>query len=167
MSRLTCEQCPAVDVRQVVGRSGNPDMSGLTVYHGHLRGWAELAYTDQHLGGRRAWFRWHGCGRRCRLLYWRGEALACRLCHGLAYASQRERREYRLLGRAQAIRRRLGGTANLTALFPERPKGMHRSTYAQWRDKAIAAEHAGCAIIWGWLQQQQQRSARAIGGVGP
>ncbi len=165
MGRLTCEQCPAVDVRQVVG----PNMSeaGIAVYHGRLRGWAELAYTDQHLGGRRAWFRCRQCERRCRLLYWRGEALACRLCHGLAYASQRERREYRLLGRAQAIRRRLGGTANLTALFPERPKGMHRSTYAQWRDKAIAAEHAGCAIIWGWLQQQQQRSARAIGGVGP
>ena len=83
----------------------------------------------------------------------------------LAYTSLRERREDRLIGRAQAIRRRLGGTANLTAPFPDRPKHMHRRTYIHWRDKAAAAEQAGFTIIWRRLQRQ--RVARAIGGVGP
>ncbi len=97
------------------------------------------------------------CERRCTLLYWRNDTLACRICHGLAYASQRERREYRLIGRAQSIRRRLGGTANLTAPFPERPKGMHQQTYARWRDKAAAAEQASAAIIWDWLERRRVR----------
>ncbi len=158
MSRLTCEQCTAVDVRQVVGANMTED--GIVVYHRGLRGWVDLIYTDQHLGGRRAWFRCPRCKRRRALLYWRDETLVCRTCHGLAYMSQRERREYRLIGRAQAIRQRLGGTANLTAPFPDRPKHMHRSTYARWRDKAAAAEQAGLAITWGRLQQQ--RGARAV-----
>ena len=156
MGRMTCEQCPAVDVHQAV----LPNMieTGITVGHGQLRGWAELAYTDQHLGGRRAWFLCPRCDRRCRLLYWRNETLACRICHGLAYTSQRERREYRLLSRAQAIRQRLGGSVNLFKPFPERPAGMHRSTYARWRENADAAQQAGAAIVWGRLQRQGAKS---------
>ena len=152
MARLTCEQCPSVDVREVAGRSCYPNPSGLTVRRGQLQDWIELIYTDQpNLGGRRAWFRCGQCERRCRLLYSRDGALACRVCHGLAYASQRARREDRLIVRAQAIRLRLGGTANLTAPFPERPKHMHRSTYAQWREKAEAAEQASATMMREWL----------------
>ena len=80
--------------------------------------------------------------------------------------SQRENREWRLIGRAQAIRRRLGGTANLFAPFPDRPKGMHRRTYARWREKADTAEQAGCAIIWDGLQRRRARVDNLARGVG-
>ena len=156
MGRLKCEQGPAADVRKVVGT--NTMETGVVVYHGGLRGWVDLIYTDQRLGGRRAWFRCPRCKRRCALLYWRGETLVCRLCHDLAYASQWMCREHRLIGRARVIRWRLGGTANLTKPFPERPKGMHRSNYARWREKADAAQQAGLAIIWGRLEAGRARA---------
>ena len=36
---------------------------------------------------------------------------------------------YRALQRAQDIRQRLGGSANMMEPFPEKPKGMHWKTY--------------------------------------
>ncbi len=85
--------------------------------------------------------------------------LACRTCHGLAYQSQRDRREDRLRHRARAIRQRLGGTANLFEPFPDRPKRIHRSTYARWREKAAAAEQAGAEIMRDWLDRRRSAVA--------
>ena len=112
------------------------------IEHGTGRTRVDLVYTDQHLGGRRRWFACPACGHRCKLLYQRVGHLACRTCHDLAYASQRESQEDRLRRRARAIRLRLGGSANLLEPFPERPKGMHSDTYSRWRRKGMNAEHA-------------------------
>ena len=73
--------------------------------------------------------------------------MACRACHDLAYASECESGEDRLRRRARTIRRRLGGSANLLDPFPDKPKGMHRSTYARWCRKGLDAEHAILAAI--------------------
>jgi hypothetical protein len=70
-----------------------------------------------------------GCGRRVAVLYGPGRYFLGRHCYDLAYQSQRDTKMYRALHRAQDIRRRLGGSANMLEPFPEKPKGMHWRTY--------------------------------------
>jgi hypothetical protein len=103
-----------------------------------------ITWTACHLGGRRAWFRCavysngRYCGRRVALLYGAGELFACRRCYGLAYASQQEAPMHRGVYRAQKIRMRLGGSANLCEPFPEKPKRMHWRTYLHLRARGFA-----------------------------
>ena len=149
--RATCGEFPAFDVRRITPRMMTP-YDGVMIEHGKGRTRVDLVYTDQHLGGRRRWFVCPDCGRRCLLLYQRVERLACRACHDLAYASECESREDRLRRRARTIRRRLGGSANLLDPFPDKPKGMHRSTYARWCRKGLDAEHAILAAMHEALQ---------------
>ena len=86
-----------------------------------------LDWTDCNFGGQRPWFVCPGvgCGRRAAILYGPGKYFLCRHCYALVYESQRENAMTRALRRAQAIRERLGGSANMTKPFPEKPKGMH------------------------------------------
>jgi hypothetical protein len=116
-----------------------------------------ITWTACHLGGQRPWFvcsvyrNGQYCGRRAAVLYAGGKLFACRRCYGLAYASQQETPMYRGVGRAQKIRLKLGGSPNLLEPFPDRPKGMHRRTYARLRAQAKAAmaakapEKAACS----------------------
>jgi len=69
------------------------------------------------------------CGRQVTKLYHAGRLFACRHCSRLAYASQQESAHFRGLWKAQKIRMRLGGSANMLEDFPEKPKGMHWRTY--------------------------------------
>jgi hypothetical protein len=112
-----------------------------------------LVRTRCHLGGARPWFRCSAyvggrpCGRRVAKLYLRDAAVfACRHCCGLAYASQQEIPRHRAISRAQKLRMRLGGSANLLEPFPERPRGMHRWTYYRLSDKAMAAHERSLAL---------------------
>ncbi len=163
MSR-TCEEYPAVDVRNIVsGRPLGPGVwvdvagEGLLIYHDGAETWVELTYSDQYLGGRRSWFLCPQCDRRCAILYRRHGDLACRECHDLAYESQRLSRSDRLTLRAQRIRHRLGGSGNLSKPFPERPRGMHRRTYARWSEKGLAAEQAALGAMHVWLDRMKAR----------
>jgi hypothetical protein len=88
-----------------------------------------ITWTTCHFGGRRPWFVCPHCGRRIAVIYIAGEYVACRRCLGLAYASQQEPVRQRGLHKARKIRDRLGGSANMAVAFPDRPKGMHRTTY--------------------------------------
>jgi hypothetical protein len=65
---------------------------------------------------------------------------ACRQCHDLGYTSQRKGPAFRAIRSAQKIRERLGGSANLFAPFPERPKGMHWRTYQRFREAEVKAK---------------------------
>lgn len=103
-----------------------------------------ITWTRCFFGGVRPWFVCPAvvngvpCRRRCAILYSGGGIFACRRCYNLAYQSQREDYGHQAMRRAQAIRQRLGGSANLFEPFPVRPKGARRKTY--WRLWASAQE---------------------------
>jgi hypothetical protein len=94
-----------------------------------------VVWTPCRFGGERPWFTCSAyangtyCGRQVTKLYQAGRLFACRHCSRLAYASQQESAHERGLRKAQTIRMRLGGSANMLDDFPEKPKGMHWRTY--------------------------------------
>lgn len=119
-----------------------------------------LEWRPCNYGGRRAWFRCpaSGCGRRVAILYGNG-IFACRLCHRLAYSSQRIQAWDRALRRAQAIRQRLSGTANMYDPFPERPRWMHARTYIELRRQHDDAN----ARSWpGWVRRRKRPSRAKV-----
>jgi hypothetical protein len=126
-----------------------------------------LVWTRCYLGGARPWFRCSAsvgerpCGRRVAKLYLRATAIfACRHCCGLAYASQREIPRHRAIRRAQKLRMRLGGSANLLEPFPERPRGMHRRTlYKLFNEAADAQEHS-MALALEYLRRRYPGQSR-------
>jgi hypothetical protein len=118
------------------------DDDRVTFFYRHRRGdsggdWKDvketvpLEWTPCNFGGERPWFVCPEavCGRRVAVLYGPGRYFLCRHCYDLSYRSQREDSMYGALRRAQKIRERLGGSANMTEPFPEKPKGMHWKTY--------------------------------------
>jgi hypothetical protein len=80
------------------------------------------------------------CGRRVAKLHGPGRYFLCRHCYRLAHASQSESGRDRALRRADKIRQRLGGDADMAASFPKKPKGMWRRTYERMRKEAFEAE---------------------------
>ena len=101
------------------------------------------------------------CGRRVTKLYGAGSYFLCRHCYRLAYASQREDRYDRALRRANNIRMRLGGEPGIVALFPDRPKGMHRRTFERLRSAVFNAEilaEEQIAVLLARLQRSDRRS---------
>lgn len=109
--------------------------------------WEEMEYpvyldwTHPHLGGKRAWFLCpaRGCGRRVAILYG-GKIFACRHCHNLAYASQRESAHDRANRRTEKIRARLKWEPGIMNDDGWKPKGMHWRTFLR-----LKAEHDGYA----------------------
>ena len=64
----------------------------------------------------------------------------CRHCHDLAYLSQRQGKEFRLIDKAQKIYRRLGAKSHNDLDFKSKPNGMHQTTYDRLRDVAEELE---------------------------
>jgi hypothetical protein len=125
-----------------------------------------ITWTGCHLGGQRPWFvcsvysNGRYCGRRAGVLYGAGELFACRQCYDLAYASQQEAPMHRGVYRAQKIRTRLGGSANLCEPFPEKPKRMHWRTYLRFRARAEAAEGYSNVLLMQWLNRFSHSTKR-------
>jgi hypothetical protein len=128
-------------IRGIVDSSHLP--KSMTLLYCHRSGlggeWEEvrerlpLEWTPCAFGGERPWFICPrtDCGRRVAVLYGPGSCFLCRHGYDLRYESQREDKMHRALRRAQKIRQRLGGSANMTEPFPEKPKGMHHKTYVR------------------------------------
>jgi hypothetical protein len=105
-----------------------------------------LEWTPCHLGGRRAWFLCpaQSCGRRVAILFG-GSVFACRHCHKLAYACQREADHDRAARRANTIRRRLGWEPGILNLPGWKPKGMHWRTFERLKTEHDAFANASSA----------------------
>jgi hypothetical protein len=116
-------------------------------------------WTACNFGGQRPWFICPsaGCGRRVAILYGPGRYFLCRHCCDLVYESQRENEMHRALRKAQAIRERLGGSANMMTPFPERPKGMHHETYWRLREEHDEAEMKQLAGMREWLDKLEKK----------
>jgi hypothetical protein len=125
-----------------------------------------VTWTACHLGGQRPWFvcsvysNGRHYGRRAAVLYGAGELFACRRCYRLAYASQHEAPHQRGLGKAQKIRRRLGGSPNMFDEFPDKPKGMHWRTYDRLRRLHEVAEERSTIGLMGFVERLDRRRWR-------
>lgn len=107
-----------------------------------------LDWTPCNYGGRRAWFRCPaaGCGRRVALLYLGGAGIfACRHCHRLAYACERETADDRAARRADRIRERLGWDMGILNPPGWKPKGMHWRTFKRLESQHDAFVNASLA----------------------
>jgi hypothetical protein len=104
-----------------------------------------LSWTACNFGGERPWFVCPRaeCNRRVAILYGPGRYFLCRHCYDRVYESQRDNAIERALHKAQSIRERLGGSANMMEPFPEKPKGMHWETYERlwWEHYKAEIEH--------------------------
>jgi len=119
-----------------------------------------LDWTACNFGGERPWFvcPGAGCVRRVAIVYGLGRYFLCRHCYDLVYESQRENAMYRALSKAQAIRERLGGNANMTKPFPEKPKGMHWATYERLRWEHNEADMEQMAGLREWLDRLEKKA---------
>src|SRR5829696_3474829 len=150
-----------------VSGDGQPEQVTLLYRHrsGPAREWEEvrepvsLTWTACNFGGERPWFicPGAGCGRRVAVLYGPGRFFLCRHCYDLVYQSQRENEMYRSLHRAQDIRRRLGGSANMMEPLPDKPKGMHHDTYWRLREAHDEAEMEQLADMREWLDRLEKK----------
>jgi hypothetical protein len=92
-----------------------------------------LTTTVPNYGGLRWWFICPFTGDKTYKLHTVcGRKFASRKVYNLGYHSQQESKLFGSLTRAQDIRKRLGGSCDVTEVFPSRPKGMWRQTYRRW-----------------------------------
>jgi hypothetical protein len=119
-----------------------------------------ISWTKCHLGGWRPWFRC-SCGRRAAKLYdGAADFFACRHCCGLAYASQQLCTRDRLISSARRIRMQLGGGPSFFDPFPDKPRGMHWSTYDRLRARAQASEARSFSFLIGSLRRHCSQWSR-------
>ena len=109
-----------------------------------------LEWTACNYGRFRPWLLCPECNRRAGVLYLAQRGPRCRRCLGLAYRSQHENRRDRLASKGERIRARLGGEPCIFEWFPDKPPGMHWSTYSRLRRVATEAEAESLALVGAW-----------------
>jgi hypothetical protein len=126
-----------------------------------------LTWTPCNYGGERPWWYCPSCGRRVAVVYGAGKLFACRHCHQLTHGSSRESHSDRSLRKAQKIREQLGGGPSLMEPFPERPTGMHHTTYWRLFTEYREAERASLAELAARLEGMESRTARLLAKLHP
>jgi len=106
-----------------------------------------LQTTSCHYGGLRYWFTCPavGCGKRVAKLYLGDKYFACRHCYRLAYHSQREVKDDRLIRSAEKIRAKLNWQPGILNLPGDKPKGMHWLTYLRLMEEY--GDYANQALV--------------------
>jgi hypothetical protein len=122
-----------------------------------------LATSPQTFGGVRWWFVCPRTGGRVAKIHLPpgADMFASRKAHGLAYHSQRLGPADRARETAQEIRIQLGGTGDMFAAFPPKPKRMHWSTYQRLREKARAAEGVSMDALAAILERIKKAETRS------
>jgi hypothetical protein len=108
-----------------------------------------LATTRPHFGGVRWWFicPLTGCRAYKLQLPSGSDKFASRQAFSLAYGTQNEAPRHRQLSKAQEIRRRLGGSGSLFDPFPDKPKGMHWTTFLRLQETSERAANTSLAAM--------------------
>jgi hypothetical protein len=165
--RWSCAGRETGSIRGLVDSSRPP--KSMTLLYRHRSGLAgegedvrervPLKRTSCNFGGKRPWFLCPrmGCGRRVAVLYGPGRYFLCRHCYDLRYQSQREDKPHRALRRAQKIRERVGGSADMTEPFPQKPKRMHLKTYMRMCWEHHEAETKHLAGVGEWLDKYEKK----------
>lgn len=118
-----------------------------------------ITWVPCHHGGQRPYFQCPGvvngrwCGRRVGKLYLSGRYFLCRHCQRVAYASQSESRQDRLMRKANKRRAVLGDENGIEG-YVKKPKGIHWATY--WRHMNVidySEKQADLAFI-GWVSRR-------------
>jgi hypothetical protein len=123
-----------------------------------------LQTTEPAWGGVRWWFTCPlvcdglPCERRVQKLFLPPgrRYFGCRHCYDLTYESRRHNVYNRLLFKIQAIRRRLGGSADLTEPFPEKPRGMWWKTYRRLRAQCAFVETRTDDVFNQWMKHTER-----------
>ena len=131
-----------------------------------VAGDVEMDWTRLPSGGKRPWFLCPSCGRRCGVLYSLRSHIICRKCGGLSYESQNEPRHFRALRKAQKIRVRLGGSANLTEPFPSRPRYMLPADLPVSKASVRGGGGAVRGQLWRCGLERDHRHGGAVGPRG-
>jgi hypothetical protein len=120
----------SIELSYSVSRNGQKEDVDYTV---------PLSWTPCNYGGQRPWFicPGRGCNKRVANLYLMGKYFLCRHCHDLAYSSQRDSEDSRLLHKSRKICRRLGAKTIEDLYTTPKPKGMHWKTYGWLYEEAI------------------------------
>ena len=106
-----------------------------------------LYWTRVGQSGKRSWFGCPKCQQRRGVLYLPpgGSTLACRECHNLRYSTTVMTPRAKLERRAQLFYLR-AGSKSLGREFTARPKGMRRSTFNRYMDRATELERQALAL---------------------
>jgi hypothetical protein len=100
-----------------------------------------ITWTACHLGGWRPWMLCPYCKARVAKLLRGLGGYCCRACIGNPlYASQAKSAHGRRHFEICKIRLQLNGHASLLEPFPDRPRRMHRKTYARMKARALELE---------------------------
>jgi hypothetical protein len=114
----------------------------------------------------RPWFQCSYCGRRVVRLYIVQAVFACRHCHRLGHASQRETPRDRGTGRARKIRMRLSDGKDdpygVCGGFPSRPRFMHRTTHERWRQAYVDAEERSAVGLMNFVERLGRLAAARL-----
>ena len=106
-----------------------------------------FGYTpSKYSRGVQTWFICPECKKRIFTAYL-ANYWSCKRCHNLNYASQHRWTPYRLLGNAQLLRVRLGGSPDITRPFPEKPEGIQQKKYDKLKTRALKAEQEFYRLI--------------------
>jgi hypothetical protein len=163
-TKTTAEECLKLDANMLDRRKGiKPGVNrgtlrwtrggwerGTCGYYAVLSGncpWVDFLYNHRKVavdlswyapgyGGYRYLFVCPRCGRRMRVLFFKGDEIACRLCHNLTYASCNESRSFSSMCRMAAglnlsypaFKKELRFMKMLAKMKPKRPRGRPRKS---------------------------------------